>query len=539
MREDSSSNSYRQIRRQHQELIYKAVRDTLQYYAHDMNMNKPHLNSAGNCNYCNYFIFYFALFMSSCYPSQDDVQHTHEALHRLTYGAAAERIMSRQPVQPCTVAGGLYSWQSNRLSQVALLTDLQLLCVGYRTGIVSRECVISCSLRCLHSMGYGMKTSVVQIAHTIIDLINIHFGGDEAGAGAATGPPSLLADNIVPFSAPASALAPASEVILNEVPVTPGNLIDDALKGQLLLHVLGPKDIADKAISYSECSVVLTSSDTAKLRNLTDWKEVCIDSYLPVPVDWALRGLQAMEGDGFEKWLIVLSTVQNMSIPTPTPSQDPQARIKKRAKTDDSKLHDRPFTLLNPSTVSNIYALLQLTCLDQAHRWKVLTPDTGLTETAEDNEECMIVSDFSDASAAAYCSLLASCSWDIAQQQASLSRKSSVCRSSESSSEGRGEEPYCEQFVTIAQQSVNSSRAIASRKGKSLVPVKGGAREGNGDGPSFGYGVKMEAGVMDLAGKLLDALTSQSICEGQATLCCIECTHNDTRSSPRLSSLCR
>ena len=489
--------------------------------------------------------------MPSCHPSPDNVLHTHEALHRLTYAAAAERIMSTQPVQPrtCTVAGGLYSWQSNRLSQVALLTDLQLLCVGYGTGIVSRECVISCSLRCLHSMGYGMKASVVQIAHTIIDLINIHFGGVEAGAAAAAGPPSLLADNIVPFSAPASSTAPASsstsasasasEVIVNEVPVKPGNLIDDALRGQLLLHILGPKDSADKAISYSECSVVLTSSETAKPRNLTDWKEVCIDSYLPVPIDWALRGLQALEGEGFEKWLIVLSTVQNLYIPIPTPSLDPQTKINVRAETDGRKLlHDIPFTLLNPSAVSNIYALLQLTCLDQAHRWKVLSPDTGLTETAGDNEECMIVSDFSDASAAAYCSLLASCARDIAQQQASLSQKSSSCHSSESSSEMRGEESYCEQFVTIAQQSVNSSRAIDSRKGKSLVPVKGGAREGDGDGPSFGYGVKMEAGVMDSAGKLLDALTSQSICEGRATLCCVEYTHDDILSSPLLSSSC-
>ena len=462
--------------------------------------------------------------MFRCYPSPDDVQHAHEALHRLTYAAAAERIMSRQPVQPCTVAEGLYCWQSNRLAQVALLTDLQLLCVGYRTGIVSRECVISCSLRSLHSMGHGMKASVVQIAHTIIDLINIHFGGDKASAAVAA-LPSLLADNIVPFSASAS----ASEQILKDVTVKTGNLIDDALKGRLLLHILGPKDSADKAISYSECSVVLTSSESAKPRNLTDWKEVCIDSYLPVPVDWALRGLQAMEGDGFEKWLIVLSTVQNLSVSTP--SQDLQAMIKIRSKTDGNKpLHERPFTLLNSSAVSNIYALLQLTCLDQAHRWKVLTPDTGLTESAEDNEECMIVSDFSDASAAAYCSLLASCSWDIAQQQASVSRMLPLCRSSESSSEVKGGESYCEQFVTIAQQSVNSSRTISSRKVKALVPVKGGAREE--DGPSFGYGVKMEAGVMDLAGKLLDALTSQSICEGQATLCCIECTHDDILASP-------
>ena len=466
--------------------------------------------------------------MSQCYPPPDDVRHTHEALHRLTYTAASERIMSRQPVRPCTVAEGLYCWQSNRLYQVALLTDLQLLCVGFRTGIVSRECVISCSLRCLHSMGHGMKALVVQIAHTIIDLINIHFGGDEAGAGA--GPPSLLADNIVPFSSQAS--ASVSEQMLKEVTVKTGNLIDDALKEQLLLHMLGPKDSAEKAISYSECSVVLTSSESAIPRNLTDWKEVCIDSYLPVPVDWALRGLQAMEGDGFEKWLIVLSTVQNLSVSTPF--QDPQTIINSRAETDDRKLPDRPFTLLNPSAVSNIYALLQLTCLDQAHRWKFLTPDTGLTETAVDNEECMIVSDFSDASAAAYCSLLASCSKDIAQQQASLSRKSSLCN--EGSSEVTGEESYCEQFVTIAQQSVNSSRAIASRKSKSLVPVKGGAREG--DGPSFGYGVKMEAGVMDLAGKLLDALTSQSICEGQATVSCIQCAYDDILFSPPLPFLC-
>ena len=128
----------------------------------------------------------------------------------------------------------------------------------------------------------------------------------------------------------------------------------------------------------------------------------------------------------------------------------------------------------------------------------------------------MIVSDFSDASAAAYCSLLASCSTEIARQQAGLSGRPSACSmtSREGSSEGRGEESYCEQFVTVAQQSVNSTRAVSTRISKSMVPMKGGTRDG--EGSTFGYGVKMEAGVMDLAGKLLDALTSQTICEGKA-----------------------
>lgn len=106
-----------------------------------------------------------------------------DSLHRLAYAAAAERIMCRQSVRPCTVAEGLYSWQSNRLTQVALLTDLQLLFVGYREGAVSRACVLSCSLRCLPSIGHGMKKSVVHIAHSVIDLINTQFGGDEGGVG--------------------------------------------------------------------------------------------------------------------------------------------------------------------------------------------------------------------------------------------------------------------------------------------------------------------------------------------------------------------
>lgn len=415
----------------------------------------------------------------------------------------------------CTVAEGLYSWQSNRLTQVALLTDLQLLCVGYREGAVSRACVLSCSLRCLPSMGHGMKKSVVHIAHTIINLINTQFGGeegaDEGGVGSQQKhtPPSLHVDNKVPFSEQAS----ESEQTL-EVAVKPVRLIDGTLKGQLLLHLLGPKDSTDKAISHSDCSVVLSSSETAKPRNLTDWKEVCIDSALPVPVDWALKGLQNIEGDGFEKWLIALATVQDLSVSAEDSHE--QAKIGARDEVDVVMLSDTSVTLLNPSAVPNIYALLQLVCLDQAHRWKVLTPDTGLTETAGENEECMIVSDFSDASAAAYCSLLASCSTEIARQQAGLSGRPSACSmtSREGSSEGRGEESYCEQFLTVAQQSVNSTRAVSTRISKSMVPIKGGTRDG--EGSTFGYGVKMEAGVMDLAGKLLDALTSQTICEGKA-----------------------
>ena len=432
-----------------------------------------------------------------------------DSLHRLAYAAAAERIMCRQSVRPCTVAEGLYSWQSNRLTQVALLTDLQLLFVGYREGAVSRACVLSCSLRCLPSIGHGMKKSVVHIAHSVIDLINTQFGGDEGGVGSEQRhtPPSFLVNNKVPFS------QSESQPIL-EVTVKPASLIDGTLKGQLLLHLLGPKDSTEKAISYSDCSVVLSSSETAKPRNLTDWKEVCIDSALPVPVDWALKGLQNMEGDGFEKWLIALSTVQEMCVSAQDSYE--KAKIGARDAVDDVILSDTSVTLLNPSAVPNIYALLQLVCLDQAHRWKVLTPDTGLTETAGDNEECMIVSDFSDASAAAYCSLLASCSTEIARQQAGLSGRPSACsmNSRDGSSEGRGEESYCEQFVTVAQQSVNSTRAVSTRISKSMVPVKGGTRDG--EGSTFGYGVKMEAGVMDLAGKLLDALTSQTICEGKA-----------------------
>lgn len=434
-----------------------------------------------------------------------------ECLHRLTYAAAAERIMCRRAVLPCTVAEGLYSWQCNRLTQVALLTDLQHLCVGYRAGIVSRACVLSCSLRCLPSIGHGMKKSVVHIAHSIIDLINSQFGGevggDEGGVGSQQrqNPPSLLVDNKVPFR--------DSKQIL-EVAIKPASLIDGTLKGQMLLHLLGPKDSTDRAISYSDCSVVLSSSETAKPRNLTDWKEVCIDSALPVPVDWALKGLQNMEGDGFEKYLVALSIVQMLSVS----SQDSlvEAKIGARDGVEDVMHSDTSVTLLNPSAVPNIYALLQLVCLDQAHRWKVLTTDTGLTETAGENEECMTVSDFSDASAAAYCSLLASCSTEIARLQAGLSGRPSACsmNSSESSSESTGEESYCEQFVAVAQQSLNSTRAVSTRIRKSMLPVKGGARDVVGS--TFGYGVKMEAGVMDLAGKLLDALTSQTICEGHA-----------------------
>jgi hypothetical protein len=435
-----------------------------------------------------------------------------DSLHRLAYAAAAERIMCRQSVRPCTVAEGLYSWQSNRLAQVALLTDLQLLCAGYREGAVSRACVLSCSLLCLPSMGHGMKKSVVHMAHSVIDLINRQFGGGKGGEEAGEGSqqkhtqPSLLVDNKVPFS------QSESQPIL-EVAVKPASLIDGTLKGQLLLHLLGSKDSTDKAISYSDCSVVLSSSETAKSRYLTDWKEVCIDSALPVPVNWALKCLQNMEGDGFEKWLIALATVQELSATSQDSNE--KAKIGARDVVDDVMLSDTSVTLLNPSAVPNIYALLQLVCLDQAHRWKVLTPDTGLTETAGENEECMIVSDFSDASAAAYCSLLASCSTEAARQQAGLSGRPSACSmtSREGSSEGRGEESYCEQFVTVAQQSVNSTRAVSTRISKSMVPVKGVTR--GGEGSTFGYGVKMEAGVMDLAGKLLDALTSQTICEGK------------------------
>jgi hypothetical protein len=468
------------------------------------------------------------------------------------YSEAVRRISMKGRVRCTAVAEGLYSWQSSRLSQCVLLLNLQLVSAGYRNRTISESCMLSSCLSCLPSLGHGMKKPAVIIAHAIIDLINSLLtgqavclreisggeGGDE-GEGVAVKSSGLLqmtsrtVSNRKPFS--------DLDLALQHNGVDFVALIEGDLKVKLLCHILGKPEDIRAALSFSDFSALIPTEDSLSLslslslspppKNLSDWKDACIDPSVPVPSDWAMEGLKYLEGEDFEQWLTVLSKIQlqyrtkncnsNSSSNSSSSSCCDSLRDSDRGRDRGS---DEAVSLFMPSHADNIYGLLRLVFPDQTHRWRTLTPDPQSALLMSEEEDCMVVNDCTAASSAAYCSLLASISQHMAAehyQQRTCSSTTGIEGKRDRGARRGGESTsHCERFVRLASAEVSSTN-IFSTKG-ARPPPKGfkadeaiGTGGGGGGRPSFGLGVKAEAGVMDLCGKVIEALTSQTICAGQ------------------------
>ena len=164
--------------------------------------------------------------------------------------------------------------------------------------------------------------------------------------------------------------------------------------------------------------------------------------------------------------------------------------------------------------MDNLYGLLRLACPDQGHRWRTLTEEKeeeipGGVEG--DGDVCMTVGDSSELAVAAYCSLLIHSTSQIAKHQQIIRLRvtgsDNDVDSLPSIGHQRGDNSVCEQFIVAAQREVATTHALSVKKVKSVLPQ-------GCVGSSFGFGVKAEGGVMELCGKLLEGLTSQTVSQG-------------------------
>ena len=416
--------------------------------------------------------------------------------HCAVYLSAAERVCSIKAVRPTAVCAGLYAWQCNRLSQCLLLFDLQLACKGHSAGVVSVSRLSAACLKCLVSMGQGMKEPIARIARLAVDLTDSMIRGGlkrDISQNKSLDKQSALPLNKKPFS-------PSNDVAATEHTdsVCPAIGMDEELRSLLLNHLLGPAEDANKALNFSDFSVLIQREDQDnpyRPLNMADWKDACIDTAIPVPRDWALLSLKKMVGAHFERWLDVLSA---RSI-----SGSQEGVVKRGGDKED-------FSPLLPSAVDSLYGLLLLACPDQSFRWRILTADTNAAaEEMEGEWDCMVVNDCSDRSVSAYCALLGNCAERIAGEirLGDVSRKR----------EGESDISHCEQFIAVSLKGVSSTHALASsvKNCGNAFSQAARAREGKS---TFGAGVKAEAGVMDLCDKLLEALTSQVISQGASLL---------------------
>jgi hypothetical protein len=275
-----------------------------------------------------------------------------------------------------------------------------------------------------------MKKPAVIIVHAIIDLINkrlagqlvslreVSEGGDVAvrSSGLAIRSSGTVS-NRKPFSDPDPALQDNKGDLIA--------LIDGDLKTKLLCHILGKPEDIKAALSYSDFSALIPTEDTPSPshspKNLADWKDACIDPAVPVPADWAMEGLKCLEGSDFEQWLSVLSKIQLQHCPTSSSSSSSSSsyvlRVSGRGRDGDrDRESDEAVSVLMPSHADNIYGLLRLVFPDQTRRWRTLTPDPQSALLMSEEEDCMVVNDFTVASSAAYCSLLASISQHMAAE---------------------------------------------------------------------------------------------------------------------------
>jgi hypothetical protein len=417
---------------------------------------------------------------------------------------------------PPVVAQGLYAWQSHRILQLLMLNDLQLFNEGFRVDVVDRTSVITGVLKCMHSMGQGMKGKVVQMALIVISGIFskmneasndnstsclIDNGGEstdtERTENAST--KNQLIKNKIPFVENGHAI-----VIKNET--NDQNLVEYkkimGLKSEILNNILGIKDDFNTRLNYSDFAVILesqiignvSSKHSPVAKNLCDWKNDYLDSRLPVKCSWPLDCLGSFSGDQFERWLLILATYE---------SQASSLEI-----IDQSRGEKMTTSLLSISPViSNIHKLLKLACPEEGHRWVTLKEIAPVLDEEDEFEELMVI-DASPAAVHAYCSLIEVCSEHIVDDRNrihSIDKENDLNMSNKDLSQNKIS--HIEQLISVSQGALSSSNGLLRRGG--------GLGAGGSEESEFGFGTRVELGVMELCGKLLEGITSQHISSGE------------------------
>ena len=499
------------------------------------------------------------------------------------YTAAVERMFLRRSARIIPlVSEGLYAWQSSRVMEYVLLTDLQIITCsapisdnvsdssqlqqqqqqqgcfldGYRREgrVEAREvdrCVLSSCLIVMSSLGQGMKRKVALLAQIVLDMINslITSGCPIISSGfplmQAEGQMILSTDrcmdsvttnSIIPFSV--EAVSTIGEGIEKGKEANDGkernewirkNTISVNLRNKILFLLLGSREECEKRVCFSDFSTILKPADfdssTSASQtgggngpvNMADWKNDYHDSTLPVRMDWPVECLSGLTGGDFEEWLSVLSMD---SIHVGNSDQDHVEVVAIISEESDiasdvcAYRRPCPHTFLLSSGVENLYGLLRLACPDQGHRWRTLTEEKDEEEGAEgggmDGDVCMVVGESSDIAVAAYCNLLVHSAHQVTTQQQEMRlRGESDTEVNSESTAGCGS--VCEQLVSATQREVASTHALSTRRAKTLL-TQGSLKS------SFGFGVKAEGGVMELCGKLLEGLTSQTVHQSTSAL---------------------
>ena len=473
--------------------------------------------------------------------------------------AAVDRTFRKKPVRHTPlVSEGLYAWQSSRVMECILLTDLRFISSftstfasaitlagqaqlqGSDAGDVlidSREVegqeidhsvLLSSCLICMRNLGQGFKRKIVLLTQLVLKMIDrliisakplidpvsqkLLVAGSHLDA--------VEGSSITPFSVIRKEKGKMGDDIDNGDEGNEWiqkNTISPGLKNKLLFLLLGSKEESDKRVCFSDFATILKPSSfndqpDGSLMNMTDWKNDYHDSTVPLRMDWPVECLSGLTGENFERWLCVLSCLGK--IPERGSSQSTAICRENSDGTYNVNTDRQPYSLLLSSGVDNLYGLLRLACPDQGHRWRTLTEEKeeeipGGVEG--DGDVCMTVGDSSELAVAAYCGLLIQSTSQIAKHQQIIRLRvtgsDGDADSLPSIGHQTGDNSVCEQFIVAAQREVATTHALSVKKVKSVLPQ-------GCVGSSFGFGVKAEGGVMELCGKLLEGLTSQTVSQG-------------------------
>ena len=486
------------------------------------------------------------------------------------YTAAVDRMFPRKSLHHTPlVSEGLYAWQVSRVMECILLTDLRLIfsftpkfaSANFREGQahalspsftsdlynknnggegqeIDCSVLLSSCLICMRNLGQGFKRKIVLLTHIVLKMIDRLIIRAKPLIDPLSQKLQVVGANV--DNVEASSITPFSESSTHDSIIRNGkgkigdnmedleeenewiqkNTLSPDLKNKLLFLLLGSKEESDKRVCFSDFATILKPSSfddqpDSSLMNMTDWKNDYHDSTVPLRMDWPVECLSGLTGDNFERWLCVLSNLGK--IPERESSQ-PNARHREKSDGTFNVNTDRqPYSLLLSPGVDNLYGLLRLACPDQGHRWRTLTEEkeeerVGGVEGDGDGDVCMIVGDSSESAVSAYCSLLIHSTSQISKQQQMIRLRGTGPDGGVDSASSigcqAGGNSVCEHFIVAAQREVATTHALSSKKVKSVFPQ-------GCVGSSFGFGVKAEGGVMELCGKLLEGLTSQTVSQGK------------------------
>lgn len=402
---------------------------------------------------------------------------------------------------PPVVAQGLYAWQSHRVLQLLMLNDLQLLNEGFKVNVVDRPSVIAGVLKCMHSMGQGMKGKVVQMAQVVITDVFSKINGVSCLID--NGGQSKIIENKVPFAESAIKKETNDQNSFENEKIM-------GLKSEILNNLLGIKDAFNTRLNYSDFAVILesekkiqeigniTDKHSPVSRSLCDWKNDYHDAKLPVKCSWPLDCLETFSGEQFERWLVILATHESQPYLVEIMIQ--------------SLIKNKPSSLLSISpAVSNIHKLLKLACPEEGHRWVTLKEVAPVVDEGEEYETLMVI-DASPAAVQAYCSLLEVCSSHIVDERNRIPKIDNENNHTLNASNkvNPSKISHIEQLISVSQGALSSSNGLLRRGG--------GLGAGGTEESVFGFGTRAELGVMELCGKLLEGITSQHISSGNFVL---------------------